>query len=55
MAKKQPKAPHVREADLDDVPLESYRSIESEDGVMAEYLMAVYALVREWADLRNYL
>lgn len=54
-AKKQPKAPHVREADLDDVPLESYRIIESEDGVMTEYLMAVYALVREWADLRNYL
>lgn len=53
--KKQPKTTHAKEEKLDDVPLESYRIIESEDGIMTEYLMAVYALASEWADLRNYL
>lgn len=52
--KKQQKAePHV--PDLEDVPLESYRIIEDESGTVTEYLMAVYALVQEWCDLRQYL
>lgn len=41
--------------DLEDVPLESYRIIEDESGTVTEYLMAVYALVQEWCDLRQYL
>lgn len=53
--KKQPKPGHVREMDLENVPLESYRIIESEEGIMTEHLMAVYALASEWVDLRNCL
>lgn len=41
--------------DLEDVPIESYRIIEDESGTVTEYLMAVYALVQEWCDLRQYL
>lgn len=40
---------------LEDVPLESYRIIEDESGTVTDYLMAVYALVQEWSDLRQYL
>lgn len=41
--------------DLEDVPLKDYRIIEDESGTATEYLMAVYALVQEWCDLRQYL
>ncbi|KAK4222683.1 hypothetical protein QBC38DRAFT_512816 [Podospora fimiseda] len=42
--------------DLDNVPLESFRIIQdSEGGIMTDYLMAVYALITEWAQLRQYL
>ncbi|KAF2850423.1 hypothetical protein T440DRAFT_450249 [Plenodomus tracheiphilus IPT5] len=34
------------------IPLESYRIIEDKDGLVSEYLLAVYAVVREWVDLR---
>ncbi|RMJ22349.1 hypothetical protein PHISP_06779 [Aspergillus sp. HF37] len=40
---------------LDDLPLESYRIVPDEDGIVAEYLMAVYALFELWAILRSYL
>lgn len=40
---------------LEDVPLESYRIIEDESGTVTDYLMAVYALVQEWCDLREWL
>ncbi|SPQ19181.1 5fef2285-2abb-49d2-9a44-8740aab37832 [Thermothielavioides terrestris] len=40
---------------LDDVPLESYRIIQGKDGISADYLIAVDALVREWTELRSYL
>jgi hypothetical protein len=40
---------------LDDVPLESYRIIQDEDGIITDYLMAVHGLVHEWADIRSYL
>ncbi|KAI0506199.1 hypothetical protein F5B22DRAFT_470697 [Xylaria bambusicola] len=40
---------------LDDVPIESYRIIQDKEGIMTDYLMAVYALVKDWASLRAYL
>ncbi|KAI2636277.1 hypothetical protein GGS26DRAFT_486893 [Hypomontagnella submonticulosa] len=49
---KKQKAATVQDPDLDDVPLESYRIIEDEDGITTEYLMAVYAIWRDWAELR---
>lgn len=37
-----------------DIPIESYRIIEDEDGHVSEYLLAVYAVVHEWMDLRSF-
>ncbi|KAI5919301.1 hypothetical protein F4810DRAFT_512283 [Camillea tinctor] len=54
-SKKKQKAAASKQLRLDQVPLESYRIIESEDGIMTDYLMAVYALANEWSDLRRYL
>ncbi|KAI1769818.1 hypothetical protein F4818DRAFT_314205 [Hypoxylon cercidicola] len=42
-------------ASLDDVPMESYRIIQDEEGIVTDYLMAVYALAQEWAGLRAFL
>ena len=42
-------------ADLESVPIESFRIIESTEGIMTDYLMAVYALASLWASLRTYL
>jgi hypothetical protein len=42
----------VSEPSLANVPVESYRIIEDKDGLVTEYLIAVYAVVREWMDLR---
>lgn len=53
MKKQQKSAPNG--PDLEDVPLKDYRIIEDESGTATEYLMAVYALVKEWCDLRQYL
>ncbi|TKW55997.1 hypothetical protein CTA1_11360 [Colletotrichum tanaceti] len=53
--KKQKPSTTARTADLDEVPLESYRIIEDEDGIVTDYLMAVYSIAKEWSDLRNYL
>ena len=44
----------AKEASLEDVPLESYRIVEDESGLMTDYLMAIYSLVRQWIELRNY-
>lgn len=52
--KAKPKTP-AKEPDLDEVPLESYRIIEDEDGIITDYLMAVYASLREWCEMRKYL
>jgi hypothetical protein len=49
------KKPAVKEANFDEIPLESYRIIEDESGVVTDYLMAVYSLVKEWIELRNYV
>ncbi|KAH7131251.1 hypothetical protein EDB81DRAFT_808203 [Dactylonectria macrodidyma] len=52
--KKQPAAP-VKGPDLADVPLESYKIIEDTDGIITDYLLATYALAKEWIDLRMFL
>ncbi|KAG7291176.1 hypothetical protein NEMBOFW57_001188 [Staphylotrichum longicolle] len=52
--KKQQPMP-TKKSHLDDVPLESYRIIQDTEGLITDYLMAVYALVHEWIDLRTYL
>ncbi|KAI7278710.1 hypothetical protein KC345_g5818 [Hortaea werneckii] len=39
---------------LSDLPIESYRIIENQDGLISDYLMAVYAIVQEWMALRSY-
>ncbi|KAK4442597.1 hypothetical protein QBC34DRAFT_225015 [Podospora aff. communis PSN243] len=53
--KKQQKVPEPVKESLDDVPLESYRIIQDEEGIVTDYLMAVFDLVREWMDLRHAL
>jgi hypothetical protein len=45
----------VKQASFDDIPLESYRIIEDESGLITDYLMAVYSLVTEWIELRHYV
>ncbi|KAK4615645.1 hypothetical protein CLAFUW4_10071 [Fulvia fulva] len=42
------------EAAMADIPVESYRIIEDGGGLVTDYLMAVYAVVGEWMDLRLY-
>lgn len=54
-SKKQQKPARAKGADLEDVPLESYRIIEDEEGIMTEYLLAVYSIMKEWSGLRSYL
>ncbi|KAK4238128.1 hypothetical protein C8A03DRAFT_15370 [Achaetomium macrosporum] len=53
--KKQQRPVTPKEQSLDDVPLESYRIIQDTDGIITDYLMAVYGIIREWLDLRAYL
>ncbi|KAK7417729.1 hypothetical protein QQX98_004385 [Neonectria punicea] len=53
---KKGKAPsNVKEPSLDDVPFESIKIIESQGGLITNYLIAVYSAVKEWADLRLYI
>ncbi|KKP04156.1 hypothetical protein THAR02_03748 [Trichoderma harzianum] len=40
---------------LDQVPLESYRIIEAADGIVTDYLLAIYSLFEETLDLRSYM
>lgn len=54
-SKKNKQPPAAQTKVLDDVPIESYRIIQDEEGLVTEYLMAVYALVEEWAGVRSYL
>lgn len=37
-----------------DVPIESYRIIEDKGGLVSEYLLAIYAVVSEWMELRAF-
>ncbi|RMY19745.1 hypothetical protein D0866_12721 [Hortaea werneckii] len=39
---------------LSDLPIESYRIIEDQHGLVSDYPMAVYAVVQEWMELRSY-
>ncbi|CAO2658337.1 Nn.00g060600.m01.CDS01 [Neocucurbitaria sp. VM-36] len=39
---------------LANIPVESYRIIEDKDGLVSEYLLAVYAVVSEWMKLRSF-
>ncbi|KPI45656.1 uncharacterized protein AB675_708 [Cyphellophora attinorum] len=41
------------EASLAEIPIESYRIIDDTDGIISEYLLAVYAVTREWSELRS--
>ncbi|KAI0436552.1 hypothetical protein F4803DRAFT_541846 [Xylaria telfairii] len=52
--KKKKKQDHETAATetLNDIPVESYRIIQDEDGAVTDYLIAVYVLVKEWAELR---
>lgn len=52
--KGQPKSA-AKETSLEEVPLESYRIIEDEDGLVTDYLVAVYSLVMQWIELRHYV
>lgn len=42
------------ESPISQVPLESYRIIEDEGGLVTEYLLAVYAVIGEWMQLRSF-
>lgn len=52
---KAKKKPADKEASIKEIPLESYRIIEDETGIVTDYLMAVYSLVQQWAELRDYV
>jgi hypothetical protein len=52
---KQKSAPEPTDKpSLGDIPIESYRISEDKDGLVSEYLMAVYAVVGEWIELRSF-
>lgn len=53
--KQKQKKPVTQQNELDGVPIESYRIIESEEGIVTEYLMAAYSVTGEWNDLRAHL
>lgn len=54
-SKKGKATANVKEASLDDVPLESIKIIESPGALVTDYLMAVYSVVKEWASLRAFV
>ncbi|KAM0470338.1 hypothetical protein ACHAPX_009956 [Trichoderma viride] len=54
-AKKSKQAAKPEPPTLEQVPLESYRIIEDTDGIVTDYLMAVFALFQESVDLRLYM
>jgi len=45
----------VKETSLDEIPLESYRIIEDESGLVINYLMAKHSLIKQWIELRHYV
>ncbi|KAF7531614.1 hypothetical protein G7054_g8705 [Neopestalotiopsis clavispora] len=53
--KKNSTKPDVKESTLDGIPIESYRIIEDEEGIMTDYVIATYSLTFEWMSLRSYL
>jgi hypothetical protein len=46
-------SPPVAEANSDDVPLEKYRIIDDEGGLITDYLIAVFSLVEQWIRRRH--
>lgn len=50
--KRKPVSASAKSSTIEEVPLESYRIIEDETGIMTDYLMAVYTLASEWCRLR---
>jgi len=50
---RKPKKADVEEPKLEDVPLESYRIIQDTEGVVTDYLMAVYDLLQQMMKLRG--
>lgn len=54
-SKKSKQAAKPAPLTLDQIPLESYRIIEDADGIVTDYLLAVYALFEEICDLRHYM
>ncbi|KAL6401145.1 hypothetical protein AUP68_16871 [Ilyonectria robusta] len=54
-SKKGKATANVKEASLDDVPLESIKIIESPGALVTDYLMAVYSAVKEWVSLRAFV
>ncbi|ORX97348.1 hypothetical protein BCR34DRAFT_578009 [Clohesyomyces aquaticus] len=53
-SKHKPTPKTAAEPSLADVPVESYRIIEDKGGLMSEYLIAVYAVIQEWSQLRSF-
>ncbi|KAM0429801.1 hypothetical protein ACHAPT_006407 [Fusarium lateritium] len=53
--KKAKKPATIDEPESDEIPMESVKIIEDADGIVTEYLMAVYSAVKEWIDLRAYI
>ncbi|KAI1193100.1 hypothetical protein F5X97DRAFT_315343 [Nemania serpens] len=53
--KKKQHLPSTETQSIDDVPVESYRVIQDEEWAVTDYMVAVYALVQECAELRAYL
>ncbi|KAF4468389.1 hypothetical protein FALBO_4722, partial [Fusarium albosuccineum] len=53
---KKPKKPATgKEGESEEIPIESIKIIEDEDGNISDYLMAVYSAVKEWLELRVYV
>jgi hypothetical protein len=52
--KQKPVSKPTTEAPLADIPVESYRILEDKDGLVSDYLLAVYAVVSEWIELRTF-
>ena len=53
--KKSKQKPVPKPTGAADVPIESYRIIEDKDGLVSEYLLAVYAVAVEWSELRSFI
>lgn len=51
-SKKKQSQKQTSEPTMADVPIESYRIIEDKGGLVSDYLLAVYAVSREWISLR---
>ncbi|KAF4981710.1 hypothetical protein FZEAL_2512 [Fusarium zealandicum] len=43
-----------KETASDEIPLESIKIIQDENGIMTDYLLAVYSAIQEWIRLRDY-